>query len=194
VLAETLDELTDESLMERVRKHDHQAFSVLVQRRADMFYAAAYRMVMNREEAEDIVQEAFVKLWHKPKIWKAGKQAKFTTWFYRIVMNLCIDHMRKNNRKNHTVLNDDISREEPLQDQEFIKSEEQKFLHEALQQLPENQLMALNLCFYEGFSNKEAAEIMDVNIKGLESLLMRAKNKIKDTLIHKGIIKQEEVA
>ena len=51
-----------------------------------MFYAASYRMVMNKEEAEDVVQEAFLKLWDRPTIWKRDKNAKFTTWFYKIVM------------------------------------------------------------------------------------------------------------
>lgn len=193
-MAEALEKLDDESLMERVKAHDHRAFSVLVERRNEMFYAAAYRMVMNKEEAEDIVQEAFLKIWDKPKIWKSGKGAKFTTWFYRIVMNLAVDHIRKSSKKTGIENPDEIKSGERRQDEDLIKSEEQMALDAALKTLPEKQLMALNLCFYEGVSNKEAAEIMKINVKALESLLMRAKAGIKNYLHREGFLKQGDVA
>jgi len=196
-LAETLDNLSDESLMERIQKHDHRAFSCLVERRSDMFYAAAYRMVMNRQEAEDIVQEAFLKLWDKPKSWKSGNGAKFTTWFYRIVMNISLDKLRRQKNGNGDVdqdLIDQMASGDMAQDRELEINEEQKALDRALKTLPENQLMALNLCFYEEMSNKEAADIMGIGVKALESLLMRAKSGIKNYLHREGILDRGEVA
>ena len=192
-MAETFEELSDESLMERIQQRDHRAFSHLVERRNGMFYAAAYRMVMNKEEAEDIVQEAFLRLWSKPKSWKTGKGAKFTTWFYRIVMNISIDYMRKSAKQVSEPVEEVVS-EAMTQEQNVIEEQEQKALDGALKNLPEKQLMALNLCFYEGLSNKEAANIMDVNVKALESLLMRAKASIKNNLYREGILEQGEVA
>lgn len=196
-MAETLKNLSDESLMERIHNHDHQAFSCLVERRSDMFYAAAYRMVMNQQEAEDIVQEAFLKLWDKPKSWKGGNGAKFTTWFYRIVMNISLDKLRRqksNNGDADPEFFDQIASGDISQDKELEKGEEQKALDRALKTLPENQLMALNLCFYEEMSNKEAAEIMGISVKALESLLMRAKSGIKNYLHREGILDRGEVA
>lgn len=191
-MAETLEQQSDESLMERIKKRDHQAFSVLVIRRNEMFYAAAYRMMMNKEEAEDIAQEAFLKLWDRPEIWKSNKGAKFTTWFYRLVMNICIDKLRKKSKSVLVDITDTIKDEGQTQEQEMIGDEQQQALDLALKSLPEKQLMALNLCFYEGMSNKEAAEIMGVRLKALESLLMRAKAGLKDYLYRENILQRGE--
>lgn len=189
-----IDEISDESLMERVQTHDHQAFSQLVTRHSDKFYGAAYRVVMNTPEAEDIVQEAFLKLWDNPKIWKANKGAKFTSWFYKIVMNISIDKYRKNKKQSYAEFKEEEFDHEPEQESTMINRQEQKGLEIAIQSLPEKQMMALNLCFYEGLSNKEAANIMDVNVKALESLLMRAKTGVKDYLYRAGILNKGEAA
>lgn len=193
-MAQTLKNLSDESLMEYIQKNDHQAFSILVERRTEMFYAAAYRMVMNKHDAEDIVQDAFLKIWNRPHIWKNDNTTKFTTWFYRIVMNIAVDKFRKNSKENSVEIKDNILSDDRSQEQELLFDEEQKFLQGAMLALPEKQLMALNLCFYEGLSNKEAAEVMDINVKALESLLMRGKTKLKDYFYRQGFLKQEDVA
>ena len=193
-MAEVLENLNDESLMERIQKHDHRAFSVLVERRTDMFYAAAFRMIMNKSDAEDIVQEAFLKIWDKPNLWKSSKGAKFTTWFYRIVMNLSIDKMRKLSKENKVELDDNVSSNVLSQEKKLLIDEEQQALQIAMKALSDKQLMALNLCFYEGLSNKEAASIMKVGVKALESLLMRAKVNLKNELIRANIMEREGVA
>lgn len=179
--------LSDEQLMIRVQQNaDHKAFSALVSRHTRMFYAAAYRMYPNQDEAEDIVQEAFLKLWRRPEIWKSDRKAKFTTWFYRIVTNLAIDHLRK---KKNTKGSDSLDRiiDSGESAQEAIEADDQgKAVEQAVQQLSERQKIALNLCFYEELSNKEAAEIMDIGVKALESLLMRAKASLRDNLRGQG--------
>lgn len=191
-MAQSLDHIDDESLMERIQSYDHQAFSTLVERRADMFYAAAYRIVMNKQEAEDIVQDAFLKIWEKPKIWKKGKAAKFTTWFYRIVTNMAVDNLRR--KPNNTAIENvnEVLKTDETSDKNILMQEEQQALEEAIGNLPEKQLLALNLCFYEGLSNKEAATIIGVSVKALESLLMRAKFGVKDHLIRSKVLENRE--
>lgn len=187
-------EQSDESLMGRIQRRDQQAFSTLVQRHSERFYFVAYRTIADREEAEDIVQEAFLKLWHNPKSWKADKGVKFTTWFYRVVTNLSIDKVRGRKSYASSDFLEQWQDERQSQEADMIARQEQAMLEEAIQSLPEKQKTALNLCFYEGLSNKEASEIMGVGVKALESLLMRAKAGIRDTLIREGIIKTGEVA
>ncbi|MCB1532974.1 MAG: sigma-70 family RNA polymerase sigma factor [Alphaproteobacteria bacterium] len=183
-----LEKDTDESLMVRIQKADHRAFSVLVQRHTERFYALAFRTCSDQMMAEDIVQEAFLKLWKKPDSWNADKGAKFTTWFYRVVVNTAHDFGRKK-RKEYTSEKLESFADESLKaDEALHEAEQQEKLEEAVQALPERQKAALNLCFYEGLSNKEAADIMGVGVKALESLLMRAKTALKDELIRGGII------
>src|SRR4029450_1166697 len=85
----------DHELLERIQAGSHDAFAVLVQRYTERFYRLAYRYVQNREEAEDIVQAAFLKLWEDPGKWQPERSSKFTTWFYRVVVNLCLDWQKK---------------------------------------------------------------------------------------------------
>lgn len=193
-MANGLENLSDESLMEHVWKNDHQAFTILVERRSEMFFASAYRIVMSKEEAEDVVQEAFLKIWDRPMLWKAGKKAKFTTWFYKIVMNIALDKLRKSSKVSKTEFLEDMVQGDPSQEKNMVVDEEQRALESALKTLPEKQFMALNLCFYEGLSNKEAAEVIGVNVKALESLLMRAKSGIKNYLHREGVLDKGEVA
>lgn len=175
--------------MKHVKQHDHQAFSILVERHSEKFYFSSYRIVMNQQEAEDIVQDAFLKLWDNPKIWKEGKGAKFTSWFYKIVMNLSVDRYRKQKKTTHIEdeqnLKDSAKQFDSLQD-----NEEQAALDNALKLLPEKQLLALNLCFYEEMSRKDAAKLMKISVKALESLLMRAKTGLKDDLYRQGFIEE----
>jgi len=187
-----LDDLSDEELMIRIQSSDHEAFSLIVTRHTKMFYAAAYRMYPYQDEAEDIVQEAFLKLWRKPDMWKTGKGAKFTTWFYRVVTNLAIDYARKKKDSKGSDVLDRITDNTPDQQEMMEGDEQQKLLEDAIQELPERQKMALNLCFYEELSNKEAAEIMDIGVKALESLLMRAKSGLRDILARQGLLNDEE--
>jgi len=183
-----MDDQSDESLMGLVQNGDHQAFSVLVRRHSSKFFSAAYRYSAHVQEAEDVVQEAFIKLWRKPEAWDGERGAKFTTWFYKVVSNTALDHLRK---KKNTVGSDVL---EGMSDgavgaEVAIQNKErEELIEDAIQSLPERQRMALNLCFYEELSNRQAAEIMDVKVKALESLLMRAKAGLRDILTRQGLL------
>jgi RNA polymerase sigma-70 factor (ECF subfamily) len=176
-------ENSDESLMRLIRQGSHQAFAILVRRHTDRFFAGAYRMCGNTQEAEDMVQDAFLKIWQNPDIWKEDRGAKFTTWFYRILVNSNIDRMRKTQKivSGETIL-PFIADGKPNPESETAISQEQQTMERALSALPERQKTALTLCFYEGLSNVEAANAMGVKIKALESLLMRAKTGLRDYL------------
>ncbi len=174
---ETLD---DETLLARLQDGSHHAFAVLVKRHATRFYRVAYRFTGHKQEAEDAVQDAFVKLWERPDIWQPGK-AKFTTWFHRVVVNRCLDLGRK---KTPLPLDPDfpVADEREAQDDALMRRQEEHLLEAAIKELPERQRTALNLCFYEDLSNQEAAEIMGVHLKALQSLLMRAKTTLKERI------------
>jgi len=177
------DQKDDNELLRLIRDGSHHAFECLVQRHAIRFYRIAYRYMARRQDAEDIVQDAFLKLWEKPHLWQEEKNTRFTTWFYRVLVNLCLDQKK---RKPMSQLDDkvEIIDHHRLQDENFAMNEEQKLLEKEIAQLPDRQRTALNLCFYEGLSNQEAAEIMGVNLKALQSLLMRAKTTLKQQMQH----------
>lgn len=172
---------SDESLMRLIRQGSHQAFAILVRRHTARFHAAAYRLCGRAGEAEDMVQDAFLKIWQKPDVWKDDRGAKFTTWFYRILVNGNIDRLRKSSRMSgdNSVI-DFVADSRDNPERAAAENEEQAMLENAIAALPERQKTALNLCFYEGLSNADAAEAMGVKTKALESLLMRAKAGLRD--------------
>jgi RNA polymerase sigma-70 factor, ECF subfamily len=172
---------TDESLMRGIRSRSHQAFAVLVRRHTDRFFAASYRMCGNTAQAEDMVQDAFLKIWNRPDLWDEARGVKFTTWFYRILLNQNIDRIRK----SKFMTGDDavlafVPDKAASPEQDTVAREEQRHIEDALAALPERQRTALTLCFYEGLSNADAAAAMGVKIKALESLLMRAKTGLRE--------------
>jgi RNA polymerase sigma-70 factor (ECF subfamily) len=177
-MAATWPDKDDQELLALIQDGSHQAFAELVQRHTERFYRLAYRYVQNRETAEDLVQDAFVGLWANPASWRPERNSKFITWFYRIVVNLCLDWQKK---KRPLPLNEEmpLADERESVDEAMIRIQEQKLFEKEIAALPERQRTALNLCFDEGLTNQEAAESMGLNLKALQSLIMRAKTTLK---------------
>jgi RNA polymerase sigma-70 factor, ECF subfamily len=171
----------DHELLALVQQGSSQAFAVLVERHTERFYRLSYRYLQNREAAEDVVQDAFLKLWENPALWQPERNSKFTTWFYRVVVNLCLDVRKK---KGPVPLDDQIQLvdESESVDEAMMRAQQQKILEREIAALPDRQRTALNLCFDTGLSNQEAAEIMGVNLKALQSLIMRAKTTLKERM------------
>lgn len=171
-----LELATDEALARFIGEGNADAFKVLMARYVHMHLAFAERMMGSREEAEDIVQDVFAKLWVNAVKFDPGK-AKFTTWFYRIVLNRCLDIKRKK-RPDALPENYDVRDEGPTPVQALANQERQQRVHDALAQIPDRQKAAITLCYFQGLSNREAAGILGVNIKGLESLLCRGRKNL----------------
>jgi RNA polymerase sigma-70 factor (ECF subfamily) len=171
----------DRELLALIQGGSHHAFGTLVRRHTERFYRLAYRYVQSKEAAEDIVQDAFLKLWEDPGKWQPERNARFTTWFYRVVVNLALDWKKK---KRPAALDEDlplIDEREPA-DAAMIRAQEQDILEKEIAALPERQRTALNLCFAEELSNQEAADVMGTNLKALQSLVMRAKATLRERL------------
>jgi RNA polymerase sigma-70 factor (ECF subfamily) len=171
----------DDQLLALIQDGDGQAFAVLVERHTERFYRLAFRYLQNKEAAEDVVQDAFVKLWESPALWQPERNSKFTTWFYRIVVNLCLDALKK---KKPEPLDDDslVADDSRPVDEMMMREQQQKMIEKEIAALPMRQRTALNLCFDQGLTNQEAAEVMGINLKALQSLIMRAKTTLKERM------------
>lgn len=177
---ESYEDIRDETLVALVANGDGGAFSVLVGRHAMRFRAVALRMVSDAALAEEMVQEAFIKLWTRPSSFD-GAKAKFTTWFHRVVVNRCLDELRR--RKPDALPEGyDAPDNAPGTEAALVQEAGVSLLMKALAKLPDRQSEALKLSYLDGYSNQEAADIMDLNIKAFESLLVRARAKMRDEL------------
>jgi RNA polymerase sigma-70 factor, ECF subfamily len=174
-------EQSDAQLLSLLQGGSRAAFAALVQRHTERFYALAYRYLQSRHAAEDVVQDAFLKLWENPGRWRAERGAQFTTWFHRVVVNLCLDRQK---RRWPLPLGDAPPPADPRerQDAAVMRAQEQELLEREIAALPERQRTALNLCFDESLSNQQAAELMGLSLKALQSLLMRAKTTLKQRM------------
>jgi RNA polymerase sigma-70 factor, ECF subfamily len=178
--ASQLEDLSDEALAARIAEGSGQSFQVLMTRHVNMHLAFAERIMGNRVEAEDIVQDAFAKLWlHADKFDPA--KSKFTTWFYRVVMNRCLDVKRK---KKPVALPEDFEKadDRATPDENYSKTQRGKVIQKALKEIPDRQRVAITLCYFEELSNKEAAEVLGLKLKALESLLTRGRKNLEGLL------------
>lgn len=179
-LASPLAELSDEELVARVAAGDRRAYGLLVERHLDRTVTIAVRVLGNRAEAEDVAQEAFLRLWQGAGRFKPGG-ARFATWFYRVTMNLCLDRKR---RPTAAALDESVDPPDTRPDPGAVL-EERRFagaLAHAVADLPERQRAAISLTYDAGLSNAEAAKALDVSVKALETLLVRAKRGLRDRL------------
>lgn len=174
---------TDAELAELILSENHDAFAEMVTRHTDKFFALAFRTLQHQGDAEDIVQTAFIKFWQRPQMWHADK-AKFTTWFYRVVINACHDHQRKHVREvwvEPDIFEAALSHTPSEESQVSDKQEQlwrQSCLESGIRGLPNSQRDALNLVVYSELPQKQAAEVLGVSLKALESLLVRAKRNL----------------
>jgi RNA polymerase sigma-70 factor (ECF subfamily) len=151
----------------------------------------AYRMLRDKEEAEDVVQEVFVLIWHQQVNFR--EQAQLSTWIYRIATNKCIDHLRAKKRrailrwlkpstdKHFSAISEQFDvGSDPLE--ALYRKEQRLALHTALATLPVMQQSAFVLLKMEGLSQKEAAIVLNLSEKALESLLQRANKGLRKKL------------
>lgn len=173
--------LDDDELMRLAGEGDRDAFAGLVERHLDRCVTIARRSLGGAQsEADDVAQDAMMRLWRHAPRWQSGR-ARVSTWLYRVVVNLCIDHGRKNKRYGGEVPEETVD-ETPSAYDTLAAEHVSGAVRDAIQELPERQKTALVLCFYENMSNGEAAEVMDLSVGAVEQLLVRARRSLRVSL------------
>lgn len=167
------DNAPDEALLLLYASGDRQAARALTHRLAPRIVAHAFRLLGNRAEAEDVAQEAMLRLWRIAPDWRQG-EAKVTTWLYRVTANLCTDRMRRARGVALDAVPEPedggTTPEEGLQDVARAQA-----LQAALARLPERQRQAVVLRHIEELGNPEIAEVMEISVEAVESLVARGK-------------------
>lgn len=171
--------MADEALMARVAHGDRAAFSILLGRHLDAIHAFNRRLLGNSEDAADVAQETFLRVWRRAGTWRPGR-VKFTTWVHRIARNLCIDALRR--RRATASLDLELLDGGSTPDQAAAVGGLQTALAGALSALPERQRTALALCHSQGMTNREAAQVLGIGVEALESLLARARRALRTAL------------
>ncbi len=170
--------------MARVATGDRVAFGQLVDRHVDRALRLAQRMLGSRADAEDAVQEVFLKIWRKAERWRAGRAA-FSTWLWRIVVNQCLDQRRKPGGVSLEAIAEPAD-ERADQETAIAVAEREAGVAAAVAALPERQRAAIALVYGAGASNAEAAEALGLSVGAVEQLLVRARRSLRAQLIEEG--------
>jgi len=180
-VSQEVKNLSDEALVLHVKAGDEHAFRALALRHGARYRALAFRFLGDMAVAEDLVQEGFVKLWTSADRFDATK-AKFTTWFHRVIVNKCLDEKRK----RHLIPlpeGYDVEDGRPSAEEQLGMSAAHRKIMAGLAVLSDREKTAVTLSYFDGLSNKDAADVMLLNVKAYESLLVRARTKMRQNLM-----------
>jgi RNA polymerase sigma-70 factor (ECF subfamily) len=174
-----MTEASDEDLMASAARGNEAAFRLLTARHTAPSIRLAQRLTGNAADAEDVAQEALLRVWTQAPVWRPD--ARFKTWLYRVVVNLAIDRRRQKTHLNLDAVADPI---DPAPSAPQLIEQERTAIRvrAAIAALPARQRSALVLTHYEGLSQADAALVIGTSVGGLESLLVRAKRRLKVSL------------
>jgi len=185
---------SDVSLMLEFQKGDISSFEKLLQKHKESIINIIYQFIGERDEAEDLTVEVFLRVYRAAKKYQA--KAKFTTWLYKITTNLCLNEIRKKAKLQTISLSKPISAGEekeeeliekiadaaPSPQQILEKKERNALIRKAIDSLPAKQRMATILQIYEGLSYKEISRILGCSVKSVERRLYWARTNLKEKL------------
>lgn len=184
--------MSDIEIIEQLKQGNEQAFRQLVENHQKLVVNTCFGMVQNREDAEDIAQDVFIEVYRN--IQKFRADSKLSTWLYRIAVNRSLNHIRDNKKNKwfHSFEDEVAAKNRELQRLESSKTDQPEWelenkqraiiLHEAINSLPKNQKVAFTLSKYEELSYQEIAEVMELSVSSVESLLFRAKKGLQKKL------------
>ncbi len=168
-------------LMTQIAAGNGEAYRTVLDLYTTPVFQLAYNILRNKEMAEDITQETFIRLWNNASKWRETGRIK--SWLFRIAHNLCIDEIRRYKPSgNIDDFSEIIGSDDKLADEEMHESDISKTIKAAVLELPVRQKTALMLVHYSDCSNIEAAEIMEISVDAIESLLSRGRRSLKDKL------------
>jgi len=172
----------DVELLARIGNNEPAAVNEMVTRKLPRLLALAGRLLGDADEARDVAQESFLRIWRQAAHWRSG-EARFDTWLHRVVLNLCHDRLR---RRKARPLTDEEAAElvdsSPSAEDQLHSQDRSDRVAAALAALPERQREAIVLQYYQELSNSDAAALMNNSVEALESLLSRARRQLRSQL------------
>ena len=181
--------MEEKQIIEHLKNGEEFIYKYVYDQYARMVYSVCFRMTSSKEEAEDAVQDVFIKVFNSIDSFR--KDSKLSTWIYQITVNTCLNKLRRKKTINFLSLNfwedekgeKEMAVENTTPGDDLEKSEIQKIVQKAINTLPAKQKTAVILSRYEELSYKEISKIMGLNLSSVESLLFRAKENLAKKLI-----------
>jgi RNA polymerase sigma factor (sigma-70 family) len=177
-------ELTDTEIIESVRKGNQSDFEILVDRYKNKAFSLLCNMLKDSMEAEEVLQDAFLKAYTGLKDFKF--EAKFSTWFYRIVYNTALSRLSAKKRKiekEMTSVDDELNLADEFSPEISEKRDLSEFIKELVNKLPENYSSVLTMFYLEEMTCEEISEVTNRSVSNVKVLLYRSRNALKDLVL-----------
>ncbi len=175
----------EQELIDKIINGDSQSFAQVVDRHKNLVYSLALRMLKNPEEAEEVSQDTFIKVYTALNSFKGD--SKFSTWIYRIAYNTCLDHIKKNKKRYDQLELNEVTENkvESLQNalDTMIVEERAEIIKSCLNHLPSEDAALLTLFYFEERNLKEIEKIMKLTVNTLKVRLFRARKKMAEVLL-----------
>lgn len=191
----------EKNLLKKAKSGDISAFESLIEGYQKKVFNIVFRMLGNYDDANDVTQEVFIKVFRYLKNFK--EQSLFSTWLYRIATNTCLDELRKNKNKNIIYIDQDIKLEDsdikrqvvddnPTPDIIYEKNETSKLVNEAINKLSSEHKAAVVLRDIQGFSYEEIAKILNCPVGTIKSRINRGRKSLRELLENKRELFKED--
>ena len=177
---------SDDAFMRRIALRETEALHSVADLYGDIPFRIGCRMLSDPVEAEDIAQEALLRLWRHADRWKDGGPG-IAAWLSRVGTNLCLDRLRKTRRDTQEDVPERAD-ETPLADASLESDQVKQAVIDCIGDLPERQRASVVLTYYEAMSNQMAADNLEMNIKAFESMLYRARGTLQGCVEGKGVL------
>jgi RNA polymerase sigma factor (sigma-70 family) len=175
-----MDKLSDQHYINQIIRGDTNVFGVLVDRYKEMIFTLALKMIKNREEAEEVSQDTFVKVYNSLNKFKGD--SKFSTWIYKIAYNTCLDRLKKNKKEENTISIDEFSDHLVKTLDNALSALEEKERKQTIQNclnlLSREENFLLTLYYFDDQNLDEIAKIMDINSNNVKVKLFRSRKKL----------------
>jgi RNA polymerase sigma factor (sigma-70 family) len=175
-----MDNVDDQHYIRMAREGDTNAFAVLVDRYKDMVFTLSLKMLKDREEAEEVSQDTFVKVYQS--VSKFNGESKFSTWIYKVAFNTCLDRLKKNKRLQPVAVLDEFTEREAISLMNVLDSieerERKQVIQDCLNGLPGEDSFLLTLYYFEEQSLEEIAKIIGINPNNVKIRLYRSRKKL----------------
>lgn len=175
-----MDKVNDQYYINQVLLGETNMFAVLVDRYKDMIFTLAIKMVKNREIAEEVSQDTFIKIFNSLSKFKGD--SKFSTWIYKIAYNTCLDYLKKNKKEEHNVVIDELKGcvvKTTTNALSILEDQERKQdIQYCLNLLPSEESFLLTLFYFEDQNLNEIGKIMDISANNVKIKLYRSRKKL----------------
>ena len=186
-----MKKLSDQEIIDSIKLGNQSDYSIIVDRYKDKAFSLLKKMLKNEQDAEETLQDCFIKAYNSLTGFKG--EAKFSTWFYRIVYNTALTKLSSKKRKTENEMSSVDEHFNLKSDYDYNVSERKdmsEFINELVKKLPEKHSAIISLFYLDEMSCEEISKVMDISLSNVKVMLHRSRNALKDIIIKNDLVEE----